>query len=170
MKIKFAQGLGKKIKASKLKTRLWTVKPAVGNKFQVSNREHVFVWYPMFTWNCNYKYMKYDLLEYVGSYYSKSHYVSVYSNAMEPMNGTDMWPEVDGQIIFPSQHKRMPGRPKRNIKRDKDEDPRSALGKMKRNGMMMHCQHCLLPGHNKRACPHKDNPLADMPPKVRYLY
>lgn len=85
---------------------------------------------------------------------------------MEPLNGAKMWPKVDGQIILPPQQKRMPSRSKRNRKRDKDEDPRSASGKMKRNGMMMHCQHYLLPGHNKRACPHKDNPPADMPPKV----
>lgn len=98
-------------------------------------------------------------------YFSNSQYINIYLNEIEPLNDADMWSDVDGLIILHSEHKRMLIRPKRNIKGDKDEDPRSA-----RNSMIIYCQHSLLPSHSKRACPHGDNPSTDRPPKVLIFY
>ncbi|KAF2324187.1 hypothetical protein GH714_009601 [Hevea brasiliensis] len=169
----------RKIEAAKLGAKFYIVKLAVGNKFQVSHGENVFIvslvnkccscreWdlsgIPCSHALTNIHFMKHNPVDYVDPYYSKIQYLVIYQNALEPLNGLEMWPEVDGLAILPPQHKNMPGRQKRNRKKDASEDPKN--DKMSRKGMEMHCQHCMQLGHNKRACPVLDQPPAEKPAK-----
>ena len=55
-------------------------------------------------------------------FYKKDTYIALYSHLIQPCNGPDLWPEVDGDAILPSIHKIQPRRPKIDRRRkDKDE-------------------------------------------------
>lgn len=51
--------------------------------------------------------------EFVNECYSKKRYIDCYDNNVSPINGEDMWPEVEVDEMLPSAYKRGPGRPKK---------------------------------------------------------
>ncbi|KAG8640694.1 hypothetical protein MANES_13G084886v8 [Manihot esculenta] len=52
----------------------------------------------------------------------------------------------------------MPGRPKRNRKKDAYEGPRTYSSKLSKKGVEIICQYCLKLEYNRRACPTEDKP------------
>ncbi|XP_050216314.1 uncharacterized protein LOC126667396 [Mercurialis annua] len=58
----------------------------------------------------------------------------------------------------------MPGRPKKNRRKDPDEEPKKDP-RFARKGVAMTCRHCLTEGHNKRGCPDKNKAPAARPAK-----
>lgn len=125
----------KQIEESKKKIKYYVVKPAVGNKFQVScGEEKYVVWlssnaYSCIAWDlidipCSHAlacifFIKYNVEDCVNPYYNKRMYLTCYENAIEPINGPNMWPKLVGTPILPPEYKKMPRRPKKNRKKKK---------------------------------------------------
>ncbi|KAL8505817.1 hypothetical protein ACS0TY_016877 [Phlomoides rotata] len=168
----------KKIEATKYASRMCVTKPTVGDVFQVSHEDDQFV-VDLNSSTCTCRvweltglpcihacsaigFMKRDVADYVGDYYTIPAYIVAYQYALQPLNGIKMWPEATGNPIQPPPFRSMPGRPKKKRKRGPEEERRSAT-KLKRFGLQMTCQKCLQTGHNKRSC--KNEPV-EKPPKV----
>ena len=94
---------------------------------------------------------------YVHNFYKKDTYIALYSHLIQPCNGPDLWPEVDGDAILPPIHKIQPRRPKIDRRR-KDKDEVHNPYKMKRNQTSLRCAHCHQLGHNKRTCRSNQRP------------
>ncbi|XP_050227587.1 uncharacterized protein LOC126677148 [Mercurialis annua] len=106
-------------------------------------------------------YMRHNVVDYVDDCNKREQYFKAYEFSIQPINGSNMWPEVSGYPIIPPPHRKMPGRPKKKRKRDADEEPKG------RQGMTMTCKHCLCEGHNVRGCPNIDKSPTPRPPKGR---
>ena len=61
-----------------------------------------------------------------------------------------MWKARDHPPIEPPPFKVMPGRPKRNKRKPRDESKK--LGKFPRKGTKITCNKCKQQGHNKKGC------------------
>jgi hypothetical protein len=93
-------------------------------------------------------YRKQNPSDYVDEYYSRAKYLECYGFGVSPINGMEMWPEVDIEEPLPPHFKRGPGRPKKLRIRELDE-----LGtRMRRPGVNYRCTKCDKFGHNKRKC------------------
>ena len=64
-----------------------------------------------------------------------------------------MWPKTGNEVIAPPAVRRLPGRPKLNRKKDKDEPKK--VGKLSKQGQIITYRICNTPGHNKRGCPQR---------------
>lgn len=95
-------------------------------------------------------YVEAGLEEFVDSCYSRATYEMCYSHGVSPINGEDMWPDVDCEEMLPPQYKRGPGRPKKLRRREVDEDPNAS--KLKRANTKYRCTRCDQYGHNSRGC------------------
>ncbi|CAH9134485.1 unnamed protein product [Cuscuta epithymum] len=95
-----------------------------------------------------------DPTKYVDTCYRRETHSLSYSRGLPPINGYLMWPSVPGSNIKPPPHKVIPGRPKKNRAKSKDE--RSELprdpNKLPKNGVKMKCWNCNTYGHNTRTC------------------
>ncbi|KAI5420213.1 hypothetical protein KIW84_044123 [Lathyrus oleraceus] len=60
--------------------------------------------------------------DYVDDHYSKETYVTCYGYNISPINGQDMWPEVNMEEMLPPSYKRGLGRTKKLRRRKPDED------------------------------------------------
>ncbi|KAF2313522.1 hypothetical protein GH714_011418 [Hevea brasiliensis] len=67
----------------------------------------------------------------------------------KPIRGRKLWLESDHPYLQPPQITTLPGRLKKNRRRDKDE-PKKKYGKLGRFGMQMICRLCNQVGHNKK--------------------
>ncbi|XP_015583704.1 uncharacterized protein LOC107262429 [Ricinus communis] len=139
-----------KLEEIKYNSRLCTCKPAVGGKFQVNIGEDQFVVdINMHTCTCrasqitsipcihacsSIHWMNQDSATFVDKYFSVETYIETYKNALEPLNGRKMWPEAYGLPIKAPKFKKVPGRPKKNRKRDITEDPKNP-NKLSRQGI-----------------------------------
>jgi hypothetical protein len=85
--------------------------------------------------------------DFVDDCYSKARYIDCYDNNVSPINGEDMWPEVDVEEMLPPAYKRGPGRPKKLRRREPDEDPNKG-----RTATTYRCTKCNKHGHNTRSC------------------
>ncbi|KAI5401015.1 hypothetical protein KIW84_065742 [Lathyrus oleraceus] len=61
--------------------------------------------------------------DFVDDYYSKDTYEKCYGYNISPINGQDMWSEVDMEEMLPPSYKRGPRRPKKLRRMEPDEDP-----------------------------------------------
>lgn len=91
--------------------------------------------------------------------------MKAYSFGLPAINGERMWPKGVGYLVEPPRIHKMPGRPKKNRKRDKDEKDPKNLYRLRKVGVQMTCQNCFQKGHNSKSCkneevqkPHK-NPV-----------
>ena len=62
-----------------------------------------------------------------------------------------LWKETGLPPLEPPVVRKMPGRPKKARRKDKDEIEK--VGKMSRKGRVMTCGICKSQGHNSRGCP-----------------
>ena len=84
--------------------------------------------------------------EYVHRYLTKAAYIRTYSNVIHPIPDKALWPQVEHGEVLPLMERKMPGRPKKNRKRQPDE-----LAKKKRKSGVQ-CGSCGEWGHNVRTC------------------
>ncbi|KAK9987881.1 hypothetical protein SO802_028120 [Lithocarpus litseifolius] len=89
--------------------------------------------------------------DYVHDFYKKDTYIALYSHLIQPCNGPDLWPDVDGDAILPPIHKIQLGRIKIDRRR-KEKDKVHIPYKMKRNQTSLKCAHCHQSGHDRRNC------------------
>ncbi|XP_052170239.1 uncharacterized protein LOC127786693 [Diospyros lotus] len=171
----------KMLEKAQLGTRYCNVRPAVGQKFQVSIADQGYVvslqehicscrQWDLSGIPCPHAlacihFMKHDSVAYINRYYSKLEYLKAYKYALEPLNEFSMWSRTDATPILFPPYKRMPGRLKKKRKKDVVEIEGQDVGGP--HGMHMTCQHCLQTGHNKRGCPNKNKTAAPRPPKAK---
>lgn len=97
-----------------------------------------------------------DPADYVHEYYSTQICAKAYAIPMNPLSGESRWPKNPDDNLAPPKVRRMPGRPKKNRRKDTDEN--SSSNRMSKKGNIHKCCICQKSGHNKRGCPLKDNP------------
>ncbi|CAN1130544.1 hypothetical protein LINPERHAP2_LOCUS5884 [Linum perenne] len=76
------------------------------------------------------------------------------------MPGQQAWEEVEGLVVRPPAARIMPGRPKKNRRKEQQElevrKGKNGVGTvLTRKGIIMHCRSCNKRGHNSRKCPEK---------------
>ena len=92
-----------------------------------------------------------DLANFVSDYFKKDAYERAYSRGIPPMNGRNLWTEVEVGYVIPPLVRRQPGRPKQKRRVDSSERHLTGLS-LSRKGMQMTCSICHQVGHNKRTC------------------
>ncbi|KAK8600374.1 hypothetical protein V6N12_050229 [Hibiscus sabdariffa] len=80
-------------------------------------------------------------------------YIKAYSYALQPINGSHDWKKSGIEAVLPPIEREMPGRPKKNRRKAKDEPKKLKSGHISRTGLIMTCRNCGGEGHNKRSCP-----------------
>ncbi|KAK8481503.1 hypothetical protein V6N11_046113 [Hibiscus sabdariffa] len=91
--------------------------------------------------------------DYLHSCYLKDTYIKAYSYALQPINGSHDWKKSGIEAVLPPIEREMPGRPKKNRRKAKDEPKKLKSGHISRTGLIMTCRNCGGEGHNKRSCP-----------------
>ncbi|XP_057793143.1 uncharacterized protein LOC131009751 [Salvia miltiorrhiza] len=158
----------KKVEKLKSLARFCTAHPGLGGKFEVENKDDRFiVSLPERTCSCRVweltgipcihaisavHFMKKDPANYVHKYLTTETYLKAYSYPLEPINGERQWPKAVGYPVQPPEVKVMPGRPKKNRRRDKDEKDPKNPSRLTRVGTVMTCQNYFQAVHNSREC------------------
>ncbi|CAN1730168.1 hypothetical protein LINPERHAP1_LOCUS852, partial [Linum perenne] len=114
-------------------------------------------------------YMRYDIKGYVDNWYSVELAKKAYTKGVPPLPGREDWADVEGLPVLPPPHKVMPGRPKKNRRKEPGEVPtrpsRTGVGIMMRKaGVVMHCSRCGQSDHNLRGCKMTAEEVAALPP------
>ena len=52
-------------------------------------------------------------------------YLKSYHHLLNPMGGSNEWPPADCTILLPPATKRIPSKPKKNRRKDPNEEPKS---------------------------------------------
>ncbi|XP_058777048.1 uncharacterized protein LOC131651395 [Vicia villosa] len=89
--------------------------------------------------------------DFVHEYYTRDRYTMCYGFSISPINGTDMWPEVESEELLPPNYKKGPGRPRKlRIRESGEEGARRRLP-----GVSYRCTKCDKVGHNVKTCKSK---------------
>ncbi|XP_058746525.1 uncharacterized protein LOC131619449 [Vicia villosa] len=80
--------------------------------------------------------------------YSRERYKLCYSFAVSPINGQDMWHEVESDELLPPMFKKGPGRPRKLRIRETGEDG----ARRRLPGVSYRCTTCDKFGHNAQSC------------------
>ena len=95
-------------------------------------------------------YQRDDLEKYCHQFLTTEAYLRTYSENINPMPDEVTWPVVEHDPILPPLITRMPGRPKKNRRREPNEPPPTSQSK---RSTTLRCCICKDFGHNKRTCP-----------------
>ncbi|KAH6785821.1 hypothetical protein C2S51_038276 [Perilla frutescens var. frutescens] len=95
-----------------------------------------------------------EIVSYVDPFYFKINCVETYKHGLTPIHtAMDEWPLVTGAHILPPHYVKLPGRPSKNRKRERDEVRKQSRNKLSRQSLVrMTCSNCGALGHNKRSC------------------
>ncbi|CAI9261002.1 unnamed protein product [Lactuca saligna] len=97
-----------------------------------------------------------DPEDYVSPWLTTRMFCNAYLYTIKPLNGSDMWPDVDYIKPLPPKMRRMPGRPSTKRKRDQIENElKGNKHTVSKRGIVMRCSICRESGHNKAKCPQK---------------
>ncbi|CAO2166141.1 unnamed protein product, partial [Urochloa humidicola] len=88
--------------------------------------------------------------EYIASCYSVEAFSKTYSHCLMPIEGMQGWPQSDREPMQPPGYIKMPGRPKKERRREPNEKPKAA--KVSRVGTVIRCRKCKQIGHNRSTC------------------
>lgn len=101
-------------------------------------------------------YLNMDCQDFVSQWFTTDMFLKSYQYNIMPLNGSDMWPQVDYIKPLPPKKRRLPGRP--TVKRRRDQEEREDKGrkhKVTKIGAVLRCSICKERGHNKVRCPKK---------------
>ncbi|RYR41348.1 hypothetical protein Ahy_A08g037747 [Arachis hypogaea] len=105
--------------------------------------------------------------EYCHEWLTMESYRKTYAFHVNPVKGQDLWEKTDRPApVFPPI-KPKPGRPTKNIRKDKDEGGSGSKTRMKRKYNPIRCMFCAEVGHNKRTC--KKKKQADAKEEARLM-
>ena len=93
-----------------------------------------------------------QLDEFIAPCYYVSEYKKTYEHCMQPVEGRTSWPISDRERPLPPKYVKMPGRPKKERKREVGEKKKPAKGKMSKKGTIIRCRKCKGIGHNRSTC------------------
>ncbi|CAN1135649.1 hypothetical protein LINPERHAP2_LOCUS8965 [Linum perenne] len=108
-------------------------------------------------------FLRKDIYYWVHNYYHQRFAKEAYGYGGIPaMPGQQAWEEAQGSVIRPPVQRVMPGRPKKNRRKEQQKlevRPRkNGVGTvMSKKGIVMHCRTCKGKGHNSRKCPNKES-------------
>ncbi|XP_058770844.1 uncharacterized protein LOC131644373 [Vicia villosa] len=89
--------------------------------------------------------------DFVHEYYTRDKYAKCYGCAISPVNGTDMWSEVECEELLPPNYKKGPSRLRKlRIRESGEEGARRRL-----SGVSYRCTKCDKVGHNVKSCKRK---------------
>ncbi|XP_023766738.1 uncharacterized protein LOC111915301 [Lactuca sativa] len=139
-----------RLKLSKIKTlqRFWRVVPSGYQQFEVRLLQDA---YDAAILNLNR-----DPEDYVSPWLTTTMFCNAYLYTINPLNGSDMWPDVDYIKPLSPKMRRMPGRPSTKRKSDQIENElKGNKHTVSKRGIAMRCNICRESGHNKEKCPQK---------------
>jgi len=93
-----------------------------------------------------------QLDEFIASCYHVDKYKSTYEHCLLPVEGRAAWPTSDREKPLPPRYVKMPGRPKKERKRDEGEKKKPPKGKLLKKGTVIRCRKCKGIGHNRATC------------------
>ena len=88
--------------------------------------------------------------EYVANCYKITEFNKIYDHVLEPVEGMSAWPISPRPKPTAPGYIKMPGRPKKERKREVGEKPKSK--KVSKVGTVIRCGKCKVIGHNRRKC------------------
>lgn len=91
-----------------------------------------------------------DLSPYIASCYSVNEFMNTYKHCLMPVEGMHSWPVSEKTPLNAPGYVRMPGRPKKERRREPTEKPKA--GKISRVGTIIRCRKCNQVGHNRSTC------------------
>lgn len=89
--------------------------------------------------------------KYVHMCFSLEAYKRTYQHVLQPVEHESAWPVSQNPKPLPPRVKKMPGRPKKNRRKDPSE-PKKSSTKSSRVGTKIKCGRCKGDGHNSRTC------------------
>lgn len=87
---------------------------------------------------------------YVADWYKLDFAKKAYQHYIQPMNGERLWERRGLEPLQPPLQRRMPGRPKKQRRREHHEKDKGT--RVSRVGTTIKCGKCKQPGHNKTTC------------------
>ncbi|KAM0926804.1 hypothetical protein ACQ4PT_003002 [Festuca glaucescens] len=85
--------------------------------------------------------------------YSVQAFQRAYAHKIMPCRDKKEWQKMNGCQILPPLYIKKVGRPTRNRKKQPEEVAATQGGtRITRHGLVIHCRHCGLPGHNRGGC------------------
>ena len=95
---------------------------------------------------------------YIDSCYSIEVYKRIYAHCLEPVQGEESWATSDHPKPSPPGYTKMPGRPRKERRREPGEAAKAPKGtKLSKVGCKVKCGLCKKDGHNVRRCPLNPN-------------
>lgn len=91
-----------------------------------------------------------SLDSFIASCYNVDHFKSTYQHCLKPVEGIDAWPISQRRKPLAPRYVRMPGRPKKERKREITEKCKTT--KTCKLGTIIRCSKCKGVGHNKSTC------------------
>nr|KAJ0189174.1 hypothetical protein LSAT_V11C800402240 [Lactuca sativa] len=175
----------KRIEELKVKQRLWGVTPCGYQKYEVRFTDVAYgvdliakkcacrIWQltgiPCLHGVAAISYLNHDAEAYVSQSYTTEAYLKCYKYSINPLNSSEMWPDVPYHKPLPPKRRRLPGRP--SVKRKKDAIERELSGSSRqtvsRRGSIIKCGICKEPGHNKKKCPSNQQSNTSVPSSSR---
>lgn len=107
-----------------------------------------------------------SLDEYIASCYSVESFKNTYEHCLQPVEGMTNWPVSDRAKLQAPAYVRMPGKPKKERRRDPTEPPKGT--NMSRVGTVIRCTKCKQAGHNRSTCEER-NAAAYSGPNARVV-
>ncbi|CAI9266449.1 unnamed protein product [Lactuca saligna] len=175
----------KRIEHLKVKQRLWGVTPCGYQKYEVRFTDVAYgvdliakkcacrIWQltgiPCLHGVAAISYLNHDAEAYVSQSYTTEAYLKCYKYSINPLNSSEMWPDVPYHNPLPPKRRRLPGRP--SVKRKRDAIERELSGSSRqtvsRRGSIIKCGICKEPGHNKKKCPSNQQSNTSVPSSSR---
>lgn len=136
------------------------------NGFEVTHRDHRFsVNLDSRTCSCRYwqlsglpcphaiaciNWRSSSLDDYIAPCYSIAEYNKTYEHCLQPVEGMTCWPTSERPRPRQPKMEKMPGRPKKDRKREQDEKPKGI--RLSKIGTIIRCRLCKGIGHNRSSC------------------
>nr|KJB19062.1 hypothetical protein B456_003G083200 [Gossypium raimondii] len=89
---------------------------------------------------CAIWHLEQDPDDYLHRYYHKDKYFKAYEYALQPINGSHKWTKSGIEPVLPPVEKIMPGRPKKNRKKAKNEPKKVKPRQLSKAGLIMRCK------------------------------
>ena len=86
------------------------------------------------------------------------------TTSLMPLEGMQGWPQSDREPLQPPGYIKMPGRPKKESKREPNEKPKAA--RVSRVGTVIRCRKCKQVGHNRSTCEKRNGKTTSGAPSV----
>ena len=97
-------------------------------------------------------YVSRPLEEFIAKCYSIDEYNKTYAHCLQLVEGKAFWPVSNREKPLPPRYVRMPGRPKKERKRQDGEKKKPPQGKLSKKGTAIRCRVRKGIGHNRTTC------------------